>query len=156
MGGADWILPDPFVVKLAVAAGDIDAFGHVNNAVYVAWLDRAAWAHSSALGVTVERCVELARGMAVVRTTIQYDREAFEGDQLNVATWLVPGKRPLTIARRFQILRVADGAPLLHAEIEYACIDLRSGRPARWPALFQQAYVPTAAAGLPIPLGPPA
>ena len=38
-----------------VRAADIDAYGHVNNAVYLTWLDRVAWSHSAALGVPLER-----------------------------------------------------------------------------------------------------
>src|ERR1700682_4434149 len=56
--------PAPHVVELAVQPEDIDAYEHVNNAVYLTWLDRAAWSHSAALGVPRERCVALRRGMA--------------------------------------------------------------------------------------------
>jgi len=141
-GSGEWILPQPFLLRLTVAGGDIDAFGHVNNAVYVTWLDRAAWAHSAALGVTIEDCIKLGRGMVVGRTVIHYSRSALNGDDLEVATWLAPGHRRTTIARRFQIRRASDRASLLRAEIEYTCIDLQSGHAARWPVLFRQAYVP--------------
>ena len=41
-------------IELDVQAADIDAYGHVNNAVYLTWLDRAAWSHSAALGVSLQ------------------------------------------------------------------------------------------------------
>jgi hypothetical protein len=32
--------------------------------------DRAAWEHSASVGLTIERCLELDRGMAVLRSVI--------------------------------------------------------------------------------------
>jgi acyl-CoA thioester hydrolase len=117
---------------------DIDAYNHVNNAVYVVWCDRCAWHHSAALGLPLQRCLELDRGMAVLRTVMSYVRPALQGDELRVATWLLPGSSKLTLRRRFQIVR--DAVTLARAEVEYACIQLSSGRPMRWPAEFQEGY----------------
>src|SRR5689334_13986488 len=86
-----WDLPSPHIVKIAVEPADIDAYQHVNNAVYVTWCDFVAWDHSAALGLPVSRCVEMDRGMAVVRTLIAYLRPTFLGDDLSMATWILPG-----------------------------------------------------------------
>jgi acyl-CoA thioester hydrolase len=45
------------------------------------------------------------------------------------------------VRRRFQIKRVTDDITLARAEIEYACIELSSGRPTRWPPEFRERYV---------------
>jgi acyl-CoA thioester hydrolase len=127
--------------SIAVKDADIDAYRHVNNAVYVTWCDRTAWDHSAKLKLPIERCLELDRGMAVVRTTIRYLRPALLGDQLTVATWLLPSESRLCVGRRFQIVRLVDAATLARAEVEYACIELTSGRPARWPSAFRESYV---------------
>jgi acyl-CoA thioester hydrolase len=134
-------LPAPHVIDLEVGAADIDAYNHVNNAVYVTWCDRSAWEHSAALGLPIERCLEIDRGMAVVRTVIQYLRPALLGDVVHVATWIVPVDSRLRVRRRFQIVRLADESTLARAEIEYACIELSSGRPTRWPPEFRERYV---------------
>jgi acyl-CoA thioester hydrolase len=136
--------PGAHVVALAVQAGDIDAYGHVNNAVYLTWLDRAAWSHSAALGVPLERCVTLRRGMAAQRIEIEYLRAAVAGDVVQAATWIVSTDGRLRAERRFQIGRTADGHTLARARIDYVCINLDSGRAARMPALFAHAYVVTA------------
>jgi acyl-CoA thioester hydrolase len=130
-------LPSPHCIELTVSSADIDAYQHVNNAVYVEWCDRAAWHHSAALGLPIERCLELDRGMAVVRTSIEYLRPALADDVVTIATWLLPAESRLCVRRRFQILRKADGVTLARAEIEYACIVLSSGKPSRWPAEFK-------------------
>jgi acyl-CoA thioester hydrolase len=136
----DWDLPAPYCARIGVAPADIDAYDHVNNAVYMTWFDRAAWEHSAALGLPIERCLQLDRGMAVLRSVISYLRPAVLGDTIRVATWLLPGDGKLRVRRRFQVRR-EEGTTLARAEIEYACIELSSGRPARWPPEFRDRYV---------------
>jgi acyl-CoA thioester hydrolase len=143
-GADDWDLPDPHVSRVAVQPSDVDAYDHVNNAVYVAWLDRAAWEHSAVLGMPLQRCLELDRGMAVLRTVVAYLRPALLDEQVEVATWLLPADSKLQVRRRFQGRRVADGTTLVRAEIAYVCIQLSTGRPMRWPAEFHSAYAPSA------------
>lgn len=134
-------LPSPHLFELTVGTADIDAYDHVNNAVYVTWCDRSAWEHSAALGLPIARCLELDRGMAVVRTVIAYVRPALLDDVVTVATWIVPIDSRLLVRRRFQIKRKSDDVTLARAEVEYACIELSSGRPTRWPPEFRERYV---------------
>jgi acyl-CoA thioester hydrolase len=134
------------VIELGVGPADIDAYDHVNNAVYLTWLDRAAWSHSAALGVPLAQCLRLRRGMAAQRIEIDYLRAARAGDRVRAATWIVSADGRLRATRRFQVLRSADGATLARARIDYVCINLDTGRAARMPESFARAYVPTAAA----------
>jgi acyl-CoA thioester hydrolase len=136
--------PAAHVIELQVQPADIDAYEHVNNAVYLAWLDRAAWSHSAALGVPLEQCLALRRGMAAQRIEIDYLRAAVRGDRIHAATWIVGGDGRLRAERRFQIRRASDGATLARARIDYVCINLDSGRAARMPEMFARAYVVTA------------
>ncbi len=133
----------PHVLELEVEARDIDAYDHVNNAVYLTWLDRAAWSHSAALGVPLERCVAMRRGMAALRTEIDFLRAALLGDRVRVATWIADSDGRLRVERRFQVVRAADDATLARARTEYVCINLDTGRAVRMPELFARAYVVT-------------
>ena len=143
----DWDFPDPHVVTLEVVAADIDAYNHVNNSVYLSWFDRVAWSHSSALGIPLEECVRIRRGMAAHRTEIDYERAAVLGDRVSVATWIVSSDGKLRVERRFQVRRVPNGETLARARTDYVCINLDSGRAARMPEAFANAYVVTAASG---------
>lgn len=136
-----WDLPAPHLALVLVGAADIDAYDHVNNAVYMTWFDRAAWEHSAALGLPIEKCLQLDRGMAVLRSVIAYLRPAVLGDTIRVATWLLPANGRLRVRRRFQVMHEASAATLARAEIEYACIELSSGRASRWPPEFRERYV---------------
>ncbi|HEY8052529.1 MAG: acyl-CoA thioesterase [Steroidobacterales bacterium] len=136
--------PTPHVIELRVQPEDIDAYDHVNNAVYLSWFDRVAWSHSAALGVPLEQCLALRRGMAALRTEIDYVLAAVRGDVVQVGTWIARSDMRLRCERRFQVRRIADGRTLARAITEYVCINLDSGRAARMPELFTRAYVATA------------
>lgn len=137
----DWDLPDPFAITITVQAGDIDNYGHVNNAVYVGWLDACAWQHSVNVGVTKEDCDRLGRGMVVRKTQIEYVRPCFDGDKVWIGNWVTFADGRLRANRRFQIVRESDGATLVRALLHYVCVDLETGRPSRWPAEFKERYV---------------
>ena len=143
-----WDFPEPHVVTVEVRPEDIDAYDHVNNAVYLSWLDRAAWSHSAQLGISLEACVtSLRRGMAAHRTEIDYLRAAVIDDRVWIGTWIVDSDQKLRVQRRFQVRRAPDGETLARARIDYVCINLDSGRAARMPEVFQHAYRPTLPAG---------
>jgi acyl-CoA thioester hydrolase len=139
-GRLSFDLPAPHTISLTVGDGEIDAYDHVNNSVYMTWFDRVAWDHSALVGLPIERCLELDRGMVVLRSVISYVRPAIRGDTVRVATWLLPNQRKVRVARRFQAVRDSDNATLARAEIEYACVELSTGRPSRWPRVFIERY----------------
>lgn len=135
-----WDLPDPFVIDLIVAADDIDGLGHANNAVYVTWLERCAWRHSQRLGLDLAEYRRLDRAMAVVRHEIDYLASAYEGEALEMGTWIVESDQRLKMDRCFQLVRPADGLTLLRARTTFVCIELSTGRPKRMPPEFVEGY----------------
>ena len=147
-------LPVPFTGTHRVVAEEIDEYEHVNNTVYLQWLDTIAWAHSAELGLPLERCLALRRGMAIRHTRVDYLEAALLGDELLLGTWIIASDGRLRCRRRFDILRIADGRRVLEAEIEYFCLNLDTGRPSRFAAEFFDRYavlppVETAYAALP-------
>lgn len=143
MGHPNMGHPAAHVIEVEVLATDIDAYRHVNNSVYLGWLDRAAWSHSAKLGVPLEQCIAMRRGMAAHRSEIDYVRAAVLGDRVFVGTWIVSTDHKLRVERRFEVRRAPECELLARARIDYVCINLDSGRATRMPALFQSAYVPT-------------
>ncbi len=137
-----WDLPSPFVHRVSALPHDIDAYGHVNNSVYLRWLDETAWTHSTKLGIPPEHCVRTRRGMVVWRSQLHYQAPALAGDALEVGTWLVFEDGRLRVDRRFQVRRTGDGRTLLRGLIHYVCADLDSGRPRRMPPEFALRYRP--------------
>ena len=72
---------------------------------------------------------------------------SFLGDEVRVGNWLVACDGRLRAARRFQIVRIADGATLMRAQSEWVCIEIATGRPKRMPEEFRRAYVVVPAVG---------
>ena len=133
-------LPMPFTGTHRVAAEEIDEYAHVNNTVYLQWLDGIAWAHSAKLGLPLEHCLALRRGMAVRHTRVDYLEAALLADTLLIATWIVACDGRLRCTRRFDILRMADGKRVLDAETDYFCLNLDTGKPCRFPREFVECY----------------
>jgi len=136
----EWDLANQHVLEIEVTAADIDAYHHVNNAVYLSWFDRAAWSHSAQLGIPLDQCIRMRRGMAAHRTEIDYLRGALLGDCVRVGTWIVDTDGKLRVQRRFQVRRAPEGETLARARTDYVCINLDTGRAARMPELFTRHY----------------
>lgn len=147
-----WDLATPFVIDLCVAAEDIDGLGHANNAVYVSWLERCAWRHSQSLGLDLTEYRRLDRAMAVLRHEIDYLAAAYEGDELQLATWIVESDNRLKMSRHFQLVRPSDATTLLRARTTFVCIELSSGKPKRMPVEFVEGYGPALVAPFPLEL----
>ncbi len=127
-------------IELDVQPPDIDAYRHVNNAVYLTWLDRAAWSHSAALGVPLEACTAMRRGMAALRTEIDYVRAAVAGDRVRVSTWIAACDGRLRCTRQFALHRVQDEVELARAVTVYVCLNLDTGRATRMTPAFAAAF----------------
>ena len=138
-----WDHPSPFVIEVVAREADVDSYRHVNNAVYLTWLERCAWAHSAAVGLPESVCLELGRGMAVHRLALDFLAPAHAGDRLEVANWITRCDGRVRATRRFQIRRPADRATLLRGTIDYACLNLATGRPVRMPEEFAARYLVT-------------
>ena len=128
-----------------MVADEIDEYRHVNNAAYMRWLDRCAWAHSTALGLSIEDCQRIDRGMAVRSSQLDYLAPAFLDDEITIGTWIIHNDGKLRCTRRFQVVAAATGKTLLRATTEYVCLVLSTGRPSRMPPEFLERYASTVA-----------
>lgn len=140
MDSIHWDKPYPFCANIQVESKHIDSLGHVNNVVYVSWLEHCAWQHANSLGIDLNDYHRLNRAMVVVRHELNYLASAFAEDQLIMATWITQSDLRLKLRRQFQLIRPADGRTLLRAATNFVCIELSSGAPKRMPPLFAEAY----------------
>ncbi|MEO1041640.1 MAG: thioesterase family protein [Pseudomonadota bacterium] len=129
-----------FSKTFTVMPDDIDGLGHVNNVVYLKWLDATVWAHTRHVGLGEGRCRALNRGMAAIRHEIDYLTAAYLGDEVTVTNWVAANDGKLRATRCFRIVRPADGRMLLRATSHYVCTNLTTGRPARMPSEFTTGY----------------
>jgi acyl-CoA thioester hydrolase len=136
-----WDLPDPFIIAHTAESAEVDGYGHINNSVYVQWMDRCVWQHCNAVGMSFEFCRELGKGFAAIRHEIDYLKASYAGDQVLIANWITFNDQKLRAERRFQIIKIEGWITLLRAKSKYVCTDLNSGRPCRMPAQFKTDFV---------------
>jgi len=137
-----WDYPNPFTISAVPQAQDIDGLNHTNNAVYVQWCEKAGWAHSEALGLTLADYQRLDRAMAIRRGEYDYVLPTLQGEPLTLATWMLAGSGKLTMERRFQLVRDRDQATVLRGRWDLVCIELSSGQARRMPPEFCEVYLP--------------
>lgn len=130
----------PFIIDITVTADDIDELSHVNNAVYVKWLEQCAWQHSGYLGLNLAVYQQLDRAMVVLRHEIDYLAAAYCDEQLQLATWIVETDKRLKLTRHFQLIRTKDQTTILRAKTAFCCVQLSTGKPKRMPAIFIERY----------------
>lgn len=130
-----------FELALTVEAKHIDALGHVNNVVYVQWMQDVATAHIEQLGLGLSEYLALKHAMVAVEHQMQYRKAAFEGDQLILRTWL-SDLNALYSFREYAFYRPADESLLFTAKTKWACVEIATGRPKRMSPTFTQAYQP--------------
>lgn len=119
-----------FEAHFTAAPEDIDQLGHVNNAVWVQWIQEVAVAHWQAVARPQDR---QAYFWVVVRHEIDYLRAAHEGDQVTARTWVGEAPRGARFDR-FVEFTGADGKLCVRARTVWAMLDRASGRPLRVPA----------------------
>lgn len=136
----DWDHPNPHIENVLVSEQDIDGMGHTNNACYVVWCEDCAWSHSRKLGLSVEDYHLLNRGVAIQHAEYDYELPSFAGDALQIATWLVHCDGKLRLERHFQIQNRDSGKTILRGRWVLICINMETGKPARFPTEFVDIY----------------
>lgn len=132
-------MPLVYTHQLTVTDAEIDRWGHVNNRVYLRWMETAAVDHSSANGWPPERYEQLGCGWVARSHHIDYLKPAFAGDVVLVRTW-VDGFKRVSSVRRYHIRRPSDGALLATAETNWAFVDLKTFAPTRIPAIVGDSF----------------
>ncbi|MDM7998745.1 MAG: thioesterase [Dehalococcoidia bacterium] len=119
--------PDVFTITRQVEWHDIDMMWHVNNAVYLTYIEEAGVRLAEAHGWSAERMTEEKSAILTRRHRIEYRQAARMGDELEISTWYSEAKRASAL-RHCLIRRAEDGELLVQAQVHCAWIDLTTGR----------------------------
>ncbi|MEY1661453.1 acyl-CoA thioesterase [Isoalcanivorax beigongshangi] len=136
----EWDLPTPHILSWMVEPEAIDELGHANNAAYIRWLEQVAWSHTEALGLGLDVYRQLNRCFVARRTEVEYLAPAFEGERLQLGTWIVENDRRISMVRQYQVVREQDGVTLLRGNTRWVCVAMDSGKPRRMPHEFIDGY----------------
>jgi len=120
----------PFTLTFTAAPEHIDRMGHVNNAVWVQWMEAMAGAHWEATAPAEQQA---AYAWLVVRHEIDYRGNIREGEQAVATTWVAGPPEGARFERRYEFHNEA-GKLLVSARTQWAMLDLATGRLMRVPA----------------------
>jgi acyl-CoA thioester hydrolase len=117
-------------MELVAGPEHIDELGHVNNAVWVQWMEQVAVAHWRSVADPAHQDDFF---WVVVRHEIDYLRPAFEAERITAQTWAGEAPKGARFDRHMEFVG-EDGNMRVRARSWWAIIDKASNRPIRVPA----------------------
>jgi acyl-CoA thioester hydrolase len=113
-----------FEQVITVLPQDIDLFDHVNNVVYLRWVQEVSTSHWNSAATDAQK---ESIGWVVVRHEIDYLNSARLGDEIVARTWVGTAEKNI-FERHVEILRVRDQKVIARARSLWCPIDLHSRR----------------------------
>lgn len=117
----------PYEIEIKVEESDIDQLGHVNNTVYLRWVQDAAIAHWSLISSEEENRDLL---WVIKRHEIDYKRSAYLHEKIVAKTW-IGGLSNRYFERFTEIRRASDGKVLASVLTFWCPVDAKSLKPVR-------------------------
>jgi len=119
---------------LSVRSYECDSYGHVNNAVYLNYLEFARHAYMRDNGISLDDLRASGFALLVARVAVDYRLPARTDEELTILTHALRKTRIGGILGQ----RILRGAQVIaDAEVTWVCVDAR-GRPARMPPAFDK------------------
>lgn len=119
-----------FSLTFTAGPEHIDVMGHVNNAVWVQWMEAIATAHWEAVALPEHRA---RYAWVVVRHEIDYRGNIREGESVTAETFIPAGPSGARFDRRVDFRNAAEKV-IVSARTSWAMIEIASGRLQRVPA----------------------
>lgn len=119
--------PQIFSTQRLIPWQDIDGAGHLNNAMYVSYIQDCAVQASTQFGWPPDRFLTCKQGFLATQYRIEYLQPAFLGDEVACATFLSELKGA-TAVRHFSLTRVPDKTLLARAQVKFSWVNLANGQ----------------------------
>jgi acyl-CoA thioester hydrolase len=116
-----------FELEITVSVKDIDELDHVNNVVYVQWVQDVAKSHWE---TKAPEDVKAKYIWMVLRHEVDYSGQAILGDALVAKTWVV-WSEGVKSERHVEIRHKATGKVLAKAKTLWCLLDAHTKRPRR-------------------------
>lgn len=114
-----------YELPIEVRPDDIDDLGHVNNVVYLRWVQDVATAHWRARATAEDQTAYL---WVVSRHEIDYVRPAFLDTDVLARTWVGTARRR-QFERHTELVRADDDRVLVRARSVWVPVDSETLRP---------------------------
>jgi len=127
-----------FALTFTALPEHIDVMGHVNNAVWVQWMEAIATAHWEA-DAAPEHVIAYA--WVVTRHEIDYRGNIREGESVTAETTIPAGPSGARFDRRVEF-RNAAGKVIVSARTTWAMVEIATGRLMRVPPEVALPFLP--------------
>ena len=117
--------PERFELQIPVVPSDIDELGHVNNVVYLRWIQEVSIAHWTSAASPE---AQAALYWVVTRHEVDYLRPVLDGDSILARTWVGTARRR-SFQRHTELVRTSDGKVVVRGLTFWCPIDAQTGRP---------------------------
>ncbi|NCN85366.1 MAG: acyl-CoA thioesterase [Sphingomonadales bacterium] len=126
-----------YTLSITAQPSDIDELGHVNNAVWVRWIQELATAHWNAIAPqdAIDRYI-----WVVTRHEIDYRGNVGVGDSVTGRTWISEPPKGARFWRNVSFTG-PDGKIKVAAKTNWAIIDRTIERPVRVPADLAELFL---------------
>ena len=113
-----------FTRSFTAGPADIDELGHVNNAVWVRWIQTIATDHWAAVAPAEHQAAYV---WVVTRHEIDYRGNVVAGETVTAETWVPGAPRGARFDRHFRFLG-SDGRVRVEGVTTWALLDRATGR----------------------------
>ena len=114
----------PFTLQFTASHDDIDELGHVNNAVWVRWIQDMATSHWAEVAAPAHVAAYI---WVVTRHEIDYRGNVGPGETVIGRTWIESQPKGAQFDRRVDFVNTA-GKVLVRANTTWAMLDKATGR----------------------------
>jgi acyl-CoA thioester hydrolase len=124
--------------EIIVQEEAVDVNRHVNNVVYVQWMQDIAVHHYKALGCTP--ISEEMNATWVVRShKVEYLLPVFLSEKIIIETWIADIAN-VRSTRKYRFLRAKDRKLVVRGETNWVYVDLATGRPKQIPDAVRERF----------------
>jgi len=138
-----------YKLNLDVRHDECDVYGHLNNAVYLRYMQEAAFQASAAAGLDGEAFDAMGHFWLIRGHEIEYLAPVRGGESIEIKTWNLGYRRTL-MRRAYEMRNLSSGVIVAKAHTDWVFLDLQSQRPVSIPPEVVAAYLTPEEASQPL------
>lgn len=121
------MISELFTKQFMVPSSAIDSRNHVNNLTYLEWCLEVAETHWN---LKAPKDFQKNYVWYVIHHSIDYKAAAFEGESLEISTWIEKNEG-VKSERRYKIIRLKDEKILIDAKTIWCLLNAKTLRPTK-------------------------
>jgi acyl-CoA thioester hydrolase len=132
-------IPYPLRAMIRVRTYELDSFGHVNNAVYLNYMEEARSEYLKQMGLSFHDFAQLGVQIVIAESYVKYLVPARYGDTVAVYG-RIQEVRPASATFHYRLVRAESNDILAEGWTRGVFVNAATGRPTRAPKEFADAF----------------